>query len=53
VDWHPWGREAFEQARREGKLVFLSIGYSTCHWCHVLERESFEDLEIARLLNRH
>ena len=53
VDWHPWGPEAFEQARREAKLVFLSIGYSTCHWCHVMERESFEDLEIARLLNRH
>jgi len=53
VDWHPWGPEAFDQARREGKLVFLSIGYSTCHWCHVMERESFEDLEIARLMNRH
>ncbi|WP_201243852.1 thioredoxin domain-containing protein [Halochromatium salexigens] len=53
VDWYPWGPEAFEQARRENKLVFLSIGYSTCHWCHVMERESFEDLTIARLLNAH
>ena len=53
MDWFPWGPEAFEKARREGKLVFLSIGYSTCHWCHVMERESFEDLAIARLLNQH
>ncbi|MEA1051186.1 thioredoxin domain-containing protein [Lamprobacter modestohalophilus] len=53
VDWFPWGPEAFEQARRENKLVFLSIGYSTCHWCHVMERESFEDLAIAELLNEH
>ncbi len=53
VDWFPWGPEAFEQARRENKLVFLSIGYSTCHWCHVMERESFEDLAIAKLLNEH
>jgi len=53
VDWYPWGPEAFEQARRENKLVFLSIGYSTCHWCHVMERESFEDLAIAKLLNAH
>jgi len=53
VDWYPWGSEAFEQAQREDKLVFLSIGYSTCHWCHVMERESFEDLAIAKLLNEH
>ncbi|MBK1706711.1 thioredoxin domain-containing protein [Halochromatium glycolicum] len=53
VDWYPWGPEAFEQARRENKLIFLSIGYSTCHWCHVMERESFEDLAIAELLNEH
>ncbi len=53
VDWYPWGPEAFERARAEGKLVFLSIGYSTCYWCHVMERESFEDLGIAALLNRH
>ncbi|MCP4200224.1 MAG: thioredoxin domain-containing protein [Proteobacteria bacterium] len=51
VDWYPWGEEAFEKARRENKPIFLSIGYSTCHWCHVMERESFEDPEIARLMN--
>ncbi len=51
VDWYPWGEEAFERARREDKPVFLSIGYSTCHWCHVMERESFENPEIAGLLN--
>jgi hypothetical protein len=51
VSWYPWGDEAFEEARRTGKPVFLSVGYSTCHWCHVMERESFEDPEIARLLN--
>jgi uncharacterized protein YyaL (SSP411 family) len=51
VDWYPWGLEAFEKARRENKPVFLSIGYSTCHWCHVMERESFEDFEVARLMN--
>jgi uncharacterized protein YyaL (SSP411 family) len=53
VDWYPWGDEAFEKARREQKPVFLSIGYSTCHWCHVMERESFENEEIARTLNEH
>jgi uncharacterized protein len=52
VDWYPWGDEAFEKARREDKPVFLSIGYSTCHWCHVMERESFEDPRVAELLNR-
>lgn len=51
VDWFPWGEEAFEKARREDKPIFLSIGYSTCHWCHVMEKESFEDLEIADLMN--
>jgi len=51
VDWYPWGEEAFETARHLDKPVFLSIGYSTCHWCHVMERESFEDEDIARLLN--
>ncbi len=51
VDWRPWGAEAFEAARASGKPVFLSVGYATCHWCHVMEEESFEDLEIARLLN--
>jgi hypothetical protein len=52
VDWFPWGPEAFEKARREDKPIFLSIGYSTCHWCHVMERESFENEAIAALLNR-
>jgi uncharacterized protein len=52
VDWYPWGPEAFEKARREDKPVFLSVGYSTCHWCHVMERESFEDEGIAARLNR-
>jgi uncharacterized protein YyaL (SSP411 family) len=51
VDWYPWGDEAFERARREHKPVLLSVGYATCHWCHVMERESFEDDEIARVLN--
>ncbi|MHC4861286.1 MAG: thioredoxin domain-containing protein, partial [Planctomycetota bacterium] len=53
VDWYPWGEEAFEKARKEDKPVFLSIGYSTCHWCHVMERESFENEETAALLNEH
>src|SRR5215471_11077568 len=52
VDWYPWGKEAFEKARAENKPIFLSIGYSTCHWCHVMERESFESEQIAALLNR-
>jgi uncharacterized protein YyaL (SSP411 family) len=52
VDWYPWGEEAFEKARVEKRPIFLSIGYSTCHWCHVMERESFENEEIAALLNR-
>jgi len=53
VDWRAWGDEAFEKARQENKPVFLSIGYSTCHWCHVMERESFEDDAVARFLNEH
>src|SRR3984885_690860 len=53
VDWFPWGDEAFEKSRVEDKPIFLSIGYSTCHWCHVMERESFEDERIARLLNEY
>jgi hypothetical protein len=53
VDWYPWGDEAFAKARATGKPVFLSVGYSTCHWCHVMEEESFEDEEIARYLNEH
>jgi uncharacterized protein YyaL (SSP411 family) len=51
VDWYPWGDEAFEKARREHKPIFLSIGYSTCHWCHVMAHESFEDNEIAQTMN--
>jgi uncharacterized protein len=51
VDWYPWGDEAFEKARKEDKPILLSIGYSTCHWCHVMEHESFEDEEAARALN--
>ena len=53
VDWYPWGEEAFARAKREDKPIFLSIGYSACHWCHVMERESFENEEIAALLNRN
>lgn len=52
VDWFPWGPEAFEKARSEDKPIFLSVGYSTCHWCHVMERESFESESIAEILNR-
>lgn len=53
VDWYPWGEEAFEKAKAENKPVFLSIGYSTCHWCHVMAHESFEDKETAEILNRY
>jgi uncharacterized protein YyaL (SSP411 family) len=53
VNWYAWGEEAFRKAREENKPIFLSVGYSTCHWCHVMERESFENEEIAALLNRH
>lgn len=53
VNWYPWGREAFEKAKNENKPVFLSIGYSTCHWCHVMAHESFEDTETAELLNKY
>src|SRR5437868_3398269 len=53
VDWFAWGPEALEKAKREGRPIFLSIGYSSCHWCHVMERESFEDAEIAKFLNEH
>ena len=52
VDWYPWGDEAFAKARQEDKPIFLSIGYSTCHWCHVMERESFSNPEIAQLMNK-
>ena len=53
VDWYPWADEAFEKAEREDKPIFLSIGYSTCHWCHVMARESFENEQIAEVLNHH
>src|SRR5574339_141085 len=53
VDWYPWGEEAFAKAKKEDKPIFLSIGYSTCHWCHVMEHESFENPQIAGLLNEH
>ena len=53
VDWYPWGEEALERARREGKPIFLSVGYSSCHWCHVMAHESFEDEETAAFLNEH
>src|SRR5687768_9399080 len=53
VDWHPWGEEAFDKARELDRPIFLSIGYSTCHWCHVMAHESFESEEIAKLLNEN
>ena len=53
VDWYPWGEEAFAKAKKENKLIFLSIGYSTCHWCHVMERESFASEEVAKILNEN
>src|SRR5437660_9465531 len=53
VEWFPWGAEAFEKARAENKPVVLSIGYSACHWCHVMEHESFEDERIAAVMNEH
>jgi uncharacterized protein YyaL (SSP411 family) len=52
VDWYPWTNEAFEKAKTENKPVFVSIGYSTCHWCHVMEKESFDDIEVAQLMNQ-
>jgi hypothetical protein len=51
VDWYPWGKEALERAKKENLPIFLSIGYSACHWCHVMERESFENEDIAEILN--
>ena len=51
VDWHPWGEEALARARREDKPIFLSIGYSACHWCHVMAHESFEDEQTAKIMN--
>jgi uncharacterized protein YyaL (SSP411 family) len=53
VDWYPWGEEAIEKARKEGKLMLISIGYSSCHWCHVMEHESFEDTTVAAFMNEH
>ena len=53
VDWYPWGEEALRRAREENKPIFLSIGYAACHWCHVMERESFEDPATAKILNKH
>src|SRR5258706_7522298 len=53
VDWYPWGNEAWEKAKQENKLVLVSIGYSSCHWCHVMERESFEDSATAKLMNEN
>ena len=53
VDWYPWGNEAFERARAENRPVMLSVGYSACHWCHVMERESFENEAIAQVMNRN
>jgi uncharacterized protein YyaL (SSP411 family) len=53
VNWFPWSDEAFQKAKSEDKPIFLSIGYSTCHWCHVMERESFEDQEVADILNKN
>ena len=53
LDWYPWGPEALERARTENRPVFLSIGYSSCHWCHVMEHEVFEDDEVAAFMNAH
>uniref|UniRef100_A0A669D4Z7 Spermatosis associated 20 n=1 Tax=Oreochromis niloticus TaxID=8128 RepID=A0A669D4Z7_ORENI len=53
VDWYPWGKDAFDKAKTEDKPIFLSVGYSTCHWCHVMERESFEDEEIGKILSEN
>jgi uncharacterized protein YyaL (SSP411 family) len=53
VGWYPWGEEALSRAKKENKPILLSIGYSACHWCHVMERESFEDPQIAEILNAH
>src|SRR5437879_8262351 len=53
VDWYPWGPEALARAKELDRPIFLSVGYSACHWCHVMEHESFEDPEVAKLLNEH
>ena len=53
VEWYPWGEQAISRAKKENKPIILSIGYSTCHWCHVMEQESFENQEIAGMMNQH
>ncbi|KAK2528523.1 Spata20 [Columba guinea] len=53
VDWYPWGQEAFDKAKKENKLIFLSVGYSTCHWCHVMEEESFKNKEIGEIMSKN
>lgn len=53
VNWHPWGQEAIQKAKKEGKLLLISIGYAACHWCHVMEKESFEDTTVARIMNEN
>lgn len=53
VQWYPWGQEAIDKAKKENKLIFLSVGYSTCHWCHVMEKESFESEEVAKIMNEY
>lgn len=53
VQWYPWGDEALEKAKAEDKVIFLSVGYSTCHWCHVMEKESFENPQIAEIMNKN
>src|SRR5687768_18358647 len=53
VDWHPWGDEALARAKAEDKPILVSIGYAACHWCHVMERESFEDPQVAAVMNQH
>ena len=53
VNWYPWGKEAFDKAKKENKPVIVSIGYAACHWCHVMEKESFEDPEVAKIMNDH
>lgn len=53
VEWYPWGQEAIQEAKKQNKMIFLSIGYSTCHWCHVMERESFENSDTARVMNEN
>ena len=53
VDWYPWGDEALNKAKAENKLILVSVGYAACHWCHVMEKECFEDEEVAKIMNRH